>query len=396
MRVSWAYDVLAFGSLAIDALRAVAGGKRRELGLSYGLADERYAFRPPEGNVVVCFVHPQNLCGSWSGVESATAFASLWDDFAARWRRRSGAAVEDVASLMKWVERQCAGLTVGQRPFERSVLLRAVERATGRSFAFHELPPSAQTYLEAAGLGARCWDESRRAEWAHESPLTAICVLSGRSGGKKTAERGRAMTVGTADAGKSQYSIDNGNTTAELGRAMTVGTANAGKSQYHINNGNTTAEHGRAMTVDTADAGKSQYHIIGGAHPALALPGSLRLSQRCPAPRSLLCCRRSSRAPAMSIAKSRVTGKKGSTGKGSTSAQRAMLQQLPTHIAPGQQLYYVGKCPVCGDKYLSNIKAQQCGERVAHEKAGRGRAMQTLDKAATSENGERRGAKKAN
>ena len=342
MRVSWAYDVLAFGSLAIDALRAVAGGKRRELGLSYGLADERYAFRPPEGNVVVCFVHPQNLCGSWSGVESATAFASLWDDFAARWRRRSGAAVEDVASLMKWVERQCAGLTVGQRPFERATQLRAIEIATGRSFAFHELPPSAQTYLEAAGLGARCWDESRRAEWAHESPLNAICVLSGRSGG------------------------------------------------------NTTAELGRAMTVDTADAGKSQYHIIGGAHPALALPGSLRLSQRCPAPRSLLCCRRSSRAPAMSIAKSRVTGKKGSTGKGSTSAQRALLLQLPTNIAPSQQLYYVGKCPVCGDKYLSNIKALQCGERVAHEKAGRGRAMQTLDKAATSENGERRGAKKAN
>ena len=54
-------------------------------------------------------------------------------------------------------------------------------------------------------------------------------------------------------------------------------------------------------------------------------------------------------------------------------------------------MYYVGKCKVCGDKYLSNSTATQCGNRVAHETAGHGRKQLTTDKKVTSANGEKYG-----
>ena len=81
-------------------------------------------------------------------------------------------------------------LAPGQRPFERASQLRATEKAIifercdeNFFFGFSELPSCAQMYLEAASLGAEFWTPDRRVGWGYESPLNAICVISGTAGG---------------------------------------------------------------------------------------------------------------------------------------------------------------------------------------------------------------------
>ena len=71
------------------------------------------------------------------------------------------------------------------------------------------------------------------------------------------------------------------------------------------------------------------------------------------------------------------------------------MQQLPSNIVPGTQLFFVGTCIVCGDKYASNATAPQCNSKAAHEKAGKGKVVFGLDRKAISEAGEKRGDKKA-
>ena len=59
-----------------------------------------------------------------------------------------------------------------------------------------------------------------------------------------------------------------------------------------------------------------------------------------------------------------------------------------------RSFFFVGKCPCCGDRYLSNATAKQCGERSYHEKMNFGHKSLTTDKKAASDNGERYGDKK--
>ena len=85
----------------------------------------------------------------------------------------------------------------------------------------------------------------------------------------------------------------------------------------------------------------------------------------------------------------------GTVGKGATGKERQERNLLPAgRIAPGTQLFFVGKCPCCGDKYLSNAKAAQCGSSSYHEKMNFGKMLLTLEKKIVSANGERYGDKK--
>ena len=84
----------------------------------------------------------------------------------------------------------------------------------------------------------------------------------------------------------------------------------------------------------------------------------------------------------------------GAVGKGATGKERKERNLLPTNIAPGTQLFFVGKCPCCGDRYLSNATSRQCLAVAYHEKMKFGKKGLTTDRKAVSANGERYGDKK--
>ena len=157
---------------------------------------------------------------SWAGVVASLIVAGGWDRFAVRWRgrerlehlRRSGTATADAAaaasppaasgsssstaaglgrphpqrpypSLQAWVRRQAQDMSEGQRTFERAAQLRAAEIRRGVLFTYTELPWCARTYLTSAALGEEYWNDIEVVR-LYKSPLHAICVLSGRAGGR--------------------------------------------------------------------------------------------------------------------------------------------------------------------------------------------------------------------
>ena len=156
---------------------------------------------------------------SWAGVVASLVVAGEWDQFAVRWRgrerlehlRRSGTATAAAAaalppaasgssssmaaglgpphpqrpypSLQAWVRRQAQGMSEGQRTFERAAQLRAAEIRRGVLFTYTELPWCARTYLTSAALGEEYWNDIEVVR-LYMSPLHAICVLSGRAGGR--------------------------------------------------------------------------------------------------------------------------------------------------------------------------------------------------------------------
>ena len=82
--------------------------------------------------------------------------------------------------------------------------------------------------------------------------------------------------------------------------------------------------------------------------------------------------------------------------QGATSEQRKARGQLPTNAPAGtKQLFYVGKCPCCGDKYLANKDALQCGNKATHKTRGYGDTLLTLNRRVCSDKGERVGEKAA-
>lgn len=86
----------------------------------------------------------------------------------------------------------------------------------------------------------------------------------------------------------------------------------------------------------------------------------------------------------------KCAGAKGTVGKakGATSEERIERNLLPPAKIPlGTKLFFVGVCPCCGDKYLSNKTARQCQSLGCHETKGFSRKPLTLDKA-TSQKGE--------
>ena len=88
-------------------------------------------------------------------------------------------------SLQAWVQRQAQGMSEGQRTFERAAQLRAAEIRRGVLFTYTELPWCARTYLTSAALGEEYWNDIEVVR-LYKSPLHAICVLSGRAGGRVT------------------------------------------------------------------------------------------------------------------------------------------------------------------------------------------------------------------
>ena len=86
-----------------------------------------------------------------------------------------------------------------------------------------------------------------------------------------------------------------------------------------------------------------------------------------------------------------VTNMEAKTPKGASGAQREEKGLLPSHIAPGQTLFFVGVCLCCGDKYLSNPTAKQCGNKTDHNEAGKGLKPLTMDRKALSAKGEKAG-----
>ena len=86
-------------------------------------------------------------------------------------------------SLQAWVQRQAQGMSEGQRTFERAAQLRAAEIRRGVHFTYTELPWCARTYLTSAALGEEYWNDIELVR-VYKSPLHAICVLSGRAGGR--------------------------------------------------------------------------------------------------------------------------------------------------------------------------------------------------------------------
>ena len=126
-------------------------------------------------------MHPQNLLVGWVGVLGATSFAQGWDHFASAYSARAAGSVSPHAaspSLALWVVSSAEGLSEGQRPFERVVQLRAIEKERGFAFTFQKLPPVAQDYLERARLGAEHWVAQHSQKWP-ASPL--VQSLAGRS-----------------------------------------------------------------------------------------------------------------------------------------------------------------------------------------------------------------------
>jgi hypothetical protein len=157
-----------------------------------------------------------------ASVVASLVVAGGWDRFAVRWRgrerlehlRRSGTATAAAAaaaspptasgsssstaaglgpphpqrpypSLQAWVRRQAQGMSEGQRTFERAAQLRAAEIRRGVLFTYTELTWCARTYLTSAALGEEYWNDIELVR-VYKSPLHAICVLSGRAGGRVT------------------------------------------------------------------------------------------------------------------------------------------------------------------------------------------------------------------
>ena len=111
----------------------------------------------------------------------ATSFAQGWDHFASAYSARAAGSVSPHAaspSLALWVVSSAEGLSEGQRPFERVMQLRAIEKERGFAFTFQKLPPVAQDYLERARLGAEHWVAQHSQKWP-ASPL--VQSLAGRS-----------------------------------------------------------------------------------------------------------------------------------------------------------------------------------------------------------------------
>ena len=87
-----------------------------------------------------------------------------------------------------------------------------------------------------------------------------------------------------------------------------------------------------------------------------------------------------------------ITNVEAKTPKGASSATRKENSLLPAgRIAPERGLFFVGVCLCCGDKYLSNPTAKQCGNRTDHNEAGKGLKLLTLDRKALSAKGEKAG-----
>ena len=74
-------------------------------------------------------------------------------------------------------------MSEGQRTFERAAQLRAAEIRRGVLFTYTGLPWCARTYLTSAALGEEYWNDIEVVR-LYKSPLHAICVLSGRAGGR--------------------------------------------------------------------------------------------------------------------------------------------------------------------------------------------------------------------
>jgi len=281
LSMTFSTEVLAFGKLAIAALREeaerqAAPSRLEEMGLDYHLRKPTYAFKT-ENVVVVTWPHPQNLLPGWAGVISATLYGRMWDAFAADWRARDGAATAVAAapSLAQWVERQADGLTEGQRPFERATQLRAAEQRAGTIVPFLELPWACRNFLEAHNLGEERWAPSAAAAWGYESPLNAIVTLNGQAGGMELARLGRLLTDGTDREGESAYAIQGGEESARLGQLLTDGTDREGESAYAIQGGEESARLGLLRNVGTADAGLSAGHQdMGRAHAGTGIGGA--------------------------------------------------------------------------------------------------------------------------
>lgn len=88
-----------------------------------------------------------------------------------------------------------------------------------------------------------------------------------------------------------------------------------------------------------------------------------------------------------------ATNDTAATKKGATSAERKERGLLPQGKIPaGAQLYYVGRCPCCGDRWLSAQDAKQCNATNEHGKTeGFEKKKLTLDRSAISANGEKAG-----
>jgi hypothetical protein len=89
-----------------------------------------------------------------------------------------------------------------------------------------------------------------------------------------------------------------------------------------------------------------------------------------------------------SEAAGRVTNEMAATKKGATAAEREERGLLPTRTREDSPRFYVGKCPCCGDTYLSNKHATQCGKKAIHESKGFGSKQLTLDRGSVSDKGE--------
>jgi hypothetical protein len=83
-----------------------------------------------------------------------------------------------------------------------------------------------------------------------------------------------------------------------------------------------------------------------------------------------------------------MANKTAATKKGATTAEREERGLLPAHIREDAPLFYVGKCPCCGDRYLSNKHAKQCAKTGNHESKGFGLKFLTLDRGSVSDIGE--------
>ena len=149
-------------------------------------------------------MHPQNLLPAWAGELSSLERARLWDRFSLSWRERERLERESqnqpatpaarAPSLEMWVKRHAAGLSPGQRPFERAGQLRGAEIARGHHYTYSELPWCAKNYLTAAALGEGYW-HNKPEDCPYKSPLHAICVLSSQAAVGSRARRKTAHLV---------------------------------------------------------------------------------------------------------------------------------------------------------------------------------------------------------
>ena len=112
---------------------------------------------------------------SWSGIQAASQYGETWDCFAKAWMTSSLQSRNPIfsaqfcPSLTEWVKRQANGLTDGQKPFERALLLRQHEIVGNYCMSWTELPFYVRSRLEAANLGEMYWS-ANASHWHYASP----------------------------------------------------------------------------------------------------------------------------------------------------------------------------------------------------------------------------------